>query len=333
MSTIKDVAKKLGVSVSTVSKGLNGAKDISEEMRQLVLETAVEMGYATKHTRRLSKSKVCILVNADYFEIDDVNSFGHEIVIGFKLAAARRNCHVDVIKTRYENRKNQKYDSFLLENGYRGCFILGLSLNDAYTKQLLNTTFPTVSLDNYIPSNKKTAYVGTDNFEGIDIAINELLDHGHENISLLNFDLNSLVGCERSSAFQHSLTKRNISLNNNWMVSWLDLIEKEKNKTIKKFLDDGVTAFLCSSDNIAYDFISKLEALGKKIPEDCSVIGFDDLPCSQSVGPGLTSIRQDRVSLGKSAFNLLEELTNGVAISKILLRPELVSRNSVRKIK
>ena len=76
MATIKDIAQRLGVAVSTVSKGLNGASDISAEMRQLVLDTAVEMGYASKKIRSNGNRKVCILIeNMDYENIDQFGGF------------------------------------------------------------------------------------------------------------------------------------------------------------------------------------------------------------------------------------------------------------------
>ena len=86
---------RLGIAVSTVSKGLNGASDISDDMRQLVLDTAVEMGYASKKLKAGSTRKVCILIeNMDYENIDQ---FGYEIIMGFKLSAARRHWEVSVI--------------------------------------------------------------------------------------------------------------------------------------------------------------------------------------------------------------------------------------------
>ena len=95
MATIKDIANRLGVSVSTVSKGLNGASDISEELRQMVLDTAVEMGYSTKRSKKEENRKLCILIeNMDYESIDE---FGYDLVLGFKQNAFRHNWDVDII--------------------------------------------------------------------------------------------------------------------------------------------------------------------------------------------------------------------------------------------
>ena len=113
MATIKDIAKKLGIATSTVSKGLNGAKDISEETRQLVLDTAVEMGYAVKRVQRKGTHKVCILI--ENMEYNSIDQFGYEIIVGFKLAAARRHFDVTVLPTNLNMQAEEKYDSFMLK--------------------------------------------------------------------------------------------------------------------------------------------------------------------------------------------------------------------------
>ena len=107
MVTIRDIAQRLGIAVSTVSKGLNGAPDVSAETRQLVLDTAVEMGYAAKRARRQAQPKVCVLV--ENMEYANIGQFGYEIVAGFRLAAAARGWAVDVLPTTPEAQARTKY--------------------------------------------------------------------------------------------------------------------------------------------------------------------------------------------------------------------------------
>ena len=158
MVTIRDIAQRLGIAVSTVSKGLNGAPDVSAETRQLVLDTAVEMGYAAKRARRQAQPKVCVLV--ENMEYANIGQFGYEIVAGFRLAAAARGWAVDVLPTTPEAQARTKYGSLLLEGGYGGAFILGLTPQDAYMRALAGTGTPTVLLDNCVP-NASVGYVGT----------------------------------------------------------------------------------------------------------------------------------------------------------------------------
>ena len=172
MATIRDIAEKLGVSISTVSKGLNGAADISEELRQLVLDTAVEMHYTTKRMRKESNKKLCIFV--EHAQHDMPNSFAYDIILGFKQAAYRDNWDIDIIPITPEFQTTEKYDTYMLKNGYSGAFLVGFGLQDEWMYQLISTTFPTVLFDNYIPKNPNIAYVGADSFEGIDTAVEHL---------------------------------------------------------------------------------------------------------------------------------------------------------------
>lgn len=82
MVTIKDIANRLGISVSTVSKGLNGASDISEDLRQMVLDTAVEMGYQSKKMKKDENKKLCLFI--ENMEYETANQFGYEIILGFR---------------------------------------------------------------------------------------------------------------------------------------------------------------------------------------------------------------------------------------------------------
>ena len=173
MATIKDIANKLGISVSTVSKGLNGASDISEALRQTVLDTAVEVGYITKKMKKEEHKKLCIFIeNMDY---ETNNQFGYEIILGFKQAAYRDKWDITVLPINPTFQMQEKYDTYMLKNSYRGGFLLGFSLQDNWMGQLNSTTIPTVLFDNYIRKNPNVAYVGTDSFEGIDIAMEHLI--------------------------------------------------------------------------------------------------------------------------------------------------------------
>lgn len=327
MATIKDIATKLGIAVSTVSKGLNGANDISEDMRQRVLDTAVEMGYASKKIQKFGNRKVCILI--ENMEYENIDQFGYEIIVGFKLSAARRHCDVSVIPTNLNMQTQEKFDSFMLKHGFSGAFLLGFALHDDYIKQLEKTSVPTVLLDNYIP-NKHVGYVGTDGYNGFDLAIKYLEENGHNNIALLNGSKNSMVTDERYLAFLQSMERYSLKVNPKLTANGYYVPECAKNH-VATFLENGATAIVCASDLIASGVIAELVRLNKRVPQDVSVIGFDDLPIAQHLTPTLTTIRQDRVSIGKSAFMMLEELISGVSISKLLLKPELIIRNSTGK--
>lgn len=325
MATIKDIAERLGIAVSTVSKGLNGASDISADMRQLVLDTAVEMGYASKKLKSKGSRKVCILIeNMDYENIDQ---FGYEIIMGFKLSAARRHWEVSVIPSDLNMQTAEKYDTYMLKNGFSGAFLLGFSLHDDWVKQLNKTTVPTVLLDNYIPVNSHVGYVGTDSTEGITLAVNHLVSLGHKRIAFLNGSKNSMVSDERYQAFIQSMNENGLRPDDK-LIEYGYYVPDCAKYHVPGFLENGATAILCASDLIASGVIAEVLRHGLRVPEDISVIGFDDLPIASQLTPPLTTIRQDRIDLGKSAFLLLDGLVQDVSVSKMLLRAKFMERAS-----
>ena len=211
MATIKDIANRLGVSVSTVSKGLNGASDISDELRQMVLDTAVEMGYATKRSKKVENRKLAIFIeNMDY---EAATQFGYEIVLGFKQNAFRHNWDVTVIPVTPAFQLAEKYDTYMLKNGFCGAFLVGFALHDEWMKQLEQTTMPTVLFDNYIKKNPNVAYIGTDNYEGIDAAVDHLYTLGHKKIAFLNGSLHSMVSEQRQEAYYNSMKAHGLEIN------------------------------------------------------------------------------------------------------------------------
>lgn len=330
MATIKDIAERLGIAVSTVSKGLNGASDISDEMRQLVLDTAVEMGYASKKLRSKTTRKVCILIeNMDY---ENIEQFGYEIIMGFKQSAARRHWEVTVIPSDLNMQTAEKFDTYMLKNGFSGAFLLGFSLHDDWVKQLSRTTVPTVLLDNYIPVNPHVGYVGTDSMEGIALAVDHLYSLGHRKIAFLNGSKNSMVSDERYQAFVQSMEDHELKPDERLMEYGYYVPDCAKYH-VPTFLDNGATAILCASDLIASGVIAEVKKHGLRVPEDVSVVGFDDLPVASQLVPPLTTIRQDRTDLGKSAFLLLDGLVHNVTVSKMLLRAKFIQRSSTAPAK
>lgn len=325
MITIKDIANRLGIAVSTVSKGLNNASDISEETRQLVLDTAIEMGYTSKKLKASGSRRVCIFIeNMDY---ENIEQFGYEIIVGFKLSAARRKWDVSVIPTNLNLQTTEKYDSYMLKNGYSGAFLLGFTLHDDWVKQLNKTTVPTVLLDNYIEKNVHVGYVGTDSFEGIDSAVGHLYDLGHEKIAFLNGAKNSMVSEQRRQAFINSMIKQGL-VPEEKLIQYGYYVPDCAKDHVPGFLESGATAIMCASDLIATGVIAEVLRHGLRVPEDISVIGFDDLPIASQLSPSLTTIRQDRTDLGKSAFLLLDGLVHGISTSKLLLRAKFITRES-----
>lgn len=328
MATIKEIANRLGVSVSTVSKGLNGASDISEELRQMVLDTAVEMGYATKKSKKEENRKLCIFIeNMDY---ETNNQFGYEIVLGFKQNAFRHKWDVTVVPVTPSFQLAEKYDTYMLKHGYCGAFLLGFALHDEWMKQLETTTMPTVLFDNHIKKNPNVCYIGTDNYEGIDIAIDHLYALGHKKIAFLNGSLHSMVSEQRQEAYYQSMKSHGLEIKES-LTAYGYYVADSAKYHVPTFLGEGATAILCGNDLIASGVITECQLRGFRVPEDISVIGFDDIPISSMLEPPLTTVRQERGELGKCAYVILNSLIHHISISKTLIRPQLIERESTAR--
>lgn len=330
MVTIKDIAKELGLAPSTISKSLNNADDISDETKKIVYEAALRMGYRTKRLKNsigLSERRICILIeNMDY---ENHDQFGYDLILGFKNAAANRNWHVDILPTSLNalTPAANNYDTFMLQNKYSGGFMIGFSMHNDYLQHLRRTKIPTVLFDNHITDNMKVGYVATDCYEGIRLALIHLKELGHKKIAFLNGTKNTMISYERINAFQQIMNELNLNVYDDLLENGYYVPDCAKYH-VPKFIKNGATAIVCASDLIASGVINEITRHGYSVPEDISVIGFDDLPFSTRLSPPLTTIKQDRLSLGKSALILLDGLINDIPISKMILHAELIKRNS-----
>ncbi|MCM1103455.1 MAG: LacI family transcriptional regulator [Clostridium sp.] len=324
-TTIKDIANRLGVSISTVSKGLNGASDISEDLRQFVLDTAIEMGYQTKKMKKTENKKLALFIeNMSY---DTQESFGYDLILGFRQVALRDDWDVTILPVTPDFQARNKYDSYLLKNGYSGAFLVGFALQDPWMGQLAHCKVPTVLLDNFIDRNTYVGSVETDSAEGIDIAVEHLIRLGHTKIAFFNGSPHSMITARRYDAFVTSMESRHIPINPD-LVTFGHYVKDSAKYHVPKLLSSGATAIICSSDSIAEGVIDECTKRGVRVPQDVSVIGFDDLPFAASLTPPLTTVRQDRLDLGKGAYHVLSNLINHVSISRTVMHAKLIERES-----
>lgn len=325
MVTIKDIANKLGIAPSTVSKGLNDANDISPELKQLVLDTAIEMGYVSKKMKKETRKRLCVFVENMLYKNED--DFGFDLILGFKQAAIRDNWEITVVDITCEMQEAEPYDRYMVKNNYHGGFLMGFALKDPWITQLEHTTIPTVLLDNYIRKNPNVAYIGTDSFEGIDLAIEHLKMLGHKKIALLNGSPDSMVTANRHDAFLISMKNHNLPVYDN-LIAYGHYVEESAKYHFSNLINNGATAIICGNDLLAIGVLKECKKLHVRVPEDISVIGYDNLPIASSVSPALTTINQDRIDLGKTAYAALFWLIAKVPISRSLLRPELIIRGT-----
>lgn len=328
MATLDDIARELGVSKSTVSKALSGAKDVSKAMRQSVLEKAVELGYS-RSARGNDLPKVAVFVsNMEYTKPDD---FGYDLVVGFRKVAEPSGFQVDLIPLDQQTQREISYDSFMMRENYCGSLFLGLSLLDPWIKDFETCKTPTVLYDNHIGSNPRVSHVGVNNTEGMELAVRYLKQLGHRKIGYLSSALQAYVYQQRYYSFFQAMKSNGLHMDEE-LAGNAYFINECLTNHLPRILDAGCTAIVCSHDILAHSVMVHCKELGRRVPEDISILGFDDIPLCKYTLPPLSTIRQNRTNIGKSAFFALLNQINEVHVSSLLLHPELVIRNSCASI-
>lgn len=325
VATLDDIAKRLGTTKGTVSKALNGAPDVSETMRKAVLETAIELGY-NKLPRVDNGKRICIFVeNMEYQKPED---FGYGIISGFRKATEPAGYSVEVVPLSPSLERSLSYDSYMLLEGYHGALFLGLTFDDPWMEELKTCRTPTVLFDTRVPGNPNVTYLSIDNNEAMNMAVARLKELGHEKIGYLGGALGSYVFQIRHSAFLDALRIHQLPADpelTGYSYHTSECLEQH----LPRLLAEGCTAIICSHDLLAHAVMVHCRELSLRIPEDISVIGVDDLPLCRYTVPPLSSIRQDREELGKSASHALIAQMNQIPVSCLLLHAELIQRDSM----
>ena len=324
MATLDDIARELGVSKSTVSKALNGAKDVSKAMRQTVLEKAVEMGYSRTARSAEPLRLAVFVINMEYTKPED---FGYDLVMGFRQAAEPSGYQVEMIPLTHQLQLDTHYDTYMVKNNYSGALLLGLSLLDPWMKDFETCKTPAILYDNHISNNPRVTHIGVDNAAGMEMAVKYLKDLGHTNIGYLSSALQAYVYRQRHTAFFRAMEANGLYMDDSRNGN-ADFINDCLSMHLPRILDAGCTAIVCSHDLLANSVMVHLKEMGLRIPDDISIVGFDDIPMCRFTFPALTTIRQDRINIGKSAFYAMLNQLNNVHPSSLLLHPELVERAS-----
>ena len=329
MATLQEIADKLGISKGTVSKALNGAPDISEALQKTVVEAAVEMGYhKPRHPGKARK--LCILI--EHMEYQKPHHFGYELILGFRQMAEPAGYTVDIVPVTEELQNSLSYDAFMLCHDYLGAFVLGFSLTDPWMEHFPGSHTPAVLYDNYISSHPHIATVGVDNQEGMDLAVSHLRRLGHTRIGYLSHALDSHIMRVRRESFLQAMHHQGLAADDS-LTGSSHYISHCMEKHLPRLLyDQHVTALICSHDQIANAAVIQCQQMSFRVPEEISIVGFDDLPFCAYTSPPLTTIRQDRLQLGKSGYYALASLLSGIPIGTLLLHARLVVRNSTNQI-
>jgi LacI family transcriptional regulator len=328
--TLADVARRAGVSIATVSYALNGRAGVGEETRAHVLRIAEEVGFRPNRLAsglRTGQTRVLGLVLADI-----TNPFYPEIAGGVIAAAAEAGYEVFLSHSGVEGELDVESVRALCDQRCAALIFTSLMATDGpLIVDVLSTGVPLVQVVRRV-AGVETDFVGIDDRAGAREAAQHLLDLGHRELAMLLGPLDSSASNERALGFREALAAAGIEPDPARLVE-CQLTVAAGYEAAKRLLAAGGAppqAVLCGNDLIALGAIDALADHGLSVPDDVSVVGFDDIWFSSSRLVQLTSVRQPRDAMGRAAVSLaLARLADPeIAARDVILPHELVVRRT-----
>ena len=323
---IKEIAEALHLSISTVSKALNGAFDVSKETKEKVLEYAKTHGYKSRDERLTVKKRrrLCVL----YANINTSSQTNIILPLALSFSKYARGNNFEVIQQPIEA-IDDTYDNFMKKNNYDGAFIAGLNYKSPLMKELKTTSIPTVLYDNVLVG-EKIATINNENINTLTKIIKILCSKGHTKIGFIHGDKDSFVSNERFAGYIIGQVMNNIEYNPKY-VYYGNFSEESGILAASYFKNTDVTAIVCASDIIAVGLIRGLEKEGLSVPDDISVTGYDDLEISRYFKPSITTIKQDLDLIGEKAFMLLTSMMMNRSSQRIVISGDILIRESIKE--
>ena len=337
MVTIYDIARATGYSAPTVSRALTGTGKLTQATRKKIISTANEMGYEPNSIARSLSTKKTNLIGIIYDDVQMSRGFTHPLFSG-------------VLNTFRETVEKQGYDIIFLSRHFKmsylahACYraVEGVAIINPETgeynsyEEFAKSDIPCVSTSAIIPG---ICSVLSENEEAGYIAAKHLVAMGHKKIAYISgpYDSFSKSAIERLHGFQRGLKEYGLSLDESHIEKCDTWIEESGKKAFSRLYErhSDITAVFSSSDLLARGIIQYANEKNISLPNDLSVIGFDDDSASSFLTPSLTTFRQDSATIAEVASELLINAINGKPIQDEFVRipADFIIRNSVKDMR
>ena len=333
MTTIKDISRLANVSIAAVSKVTNGDySSVSETTKERILKIVKELKYKPN---RIAKGLVTNKTNIIGLMVSDItNPFFASLAKGVEDRAGSYGYNVILCNTDEKSEKEITYIDLLLQYNAAGVIVTSSpNPEKEHILELAENNTPFVAIDRSISTNNYSIFV--DNFRGTYISTEYLIQKGHTKLAFIGGEPPGTGINQRLNGYLQAL--RDYTLEENGELVCIDTYHSESGyKNANMLLDKGFsfTGVVCGNDLIAFGVIKALKERGLRVPEDISIIGYDDIYLSSLFDPSLTTIRQPIYDMGSHAVDVLIRLIKGEnVIEKVkYFGPELVERDSVANI-
>ncbi|WP_059043878.1 LacI family DNA-binding transcriptional regulator [Paenibacillus rubinfantis] len=332
--SMQDIANRLQISKNAVSLALMDKKGVSEEMRRLVQQTAREMGYGPYAPQESGKANILVLVPERIMSYQDNDHFQffHDMIWGLERSARKKGLNAVITPLDRETETTRSLPGPFADIPYRGVILFGIAEQD-YAKRIWELDTPLVLMDSYYRDLPCPA-VTSANLEGAYTAVRHLIEAGHRRIGFIGPTNLSTSHEERWFGYEKAIKEQGLFIREADCLT----ISKGYDYTAAEMADflDGLrewpTAFFCGNDRIAYLLAGLLKERSKRMPEDVSIAGFDDLPYVNSEGLSMTTMRVEKERMCDAAIQLLlSELGRTREAIHWQVEPTLVVRDSVAR--
>lgn len=326
-----DIAKELGVSTVTVSKALSDQKGVSEEMREKIKELAAQMGYKAVGSGKDGghpSYNIGVLVLETY--IEKYSSFYWEFYQKINASAGKENCFVLLEFLGTESEEQLALPKLIQENKIDGLMILG-QLSTEYLEMLReHTNVPKVYMDFYDRRVQADSVI-SNSFYGAYHVTDYLFEMGHEEIGYVGTVLVTESITDRYLGYYKAIMEHGKEPRKEWMIQ-----DRESHIEIYEQLElpkDLPSAFVCNSDLAASKLIKALKEKGYRVPEDISVVGYDDYLYPGLCDIGITTYSVDMEKMSQVGMEMLLERMGGSENPYIMqvIEGKFIKRDSVQE--
>ncbi len=332
--TIKDVAKKANVSISTVSRVINDSKPVSDEIKKRVLEVIRETGYTPNPVARslvMKKSHTIGVIVPDI-----ASSYVGEVLNAMEEIAKAYAYEIILCNSYGEKEQELKYLNLLNSKQVEGIIFITYRLTQEHKDFIDLNKLPVVMVNRKMQEEDNIYSVTVDHFDASYEMTKYLIDQGHKKIALIrNGTTTEIFGIDQLSGYRKALEEGGLEVDDSLIFDGYFRAEKAY-EAVQQMIDDKnlPSVIFATADDMAVGAMNALYDNGYKIPEDVSVVGFYDTKMSSLFRPKLTTIRQPIYDMGAVAIRLLIKLIKGeeVADNMVLLPHELIVRDSCRKM-
>lgn len=331
--TLKDIARRVGVSVTTVSRALGGYEDVAEATREKVLHAAEELGYYPSATaRQLQKRRTdTIGFVIPTFGPRFSDPYFSELLAGIGNEAARHNFDL-LVSTRSPDSPEEEEAYRRLVDGRRvdGVLVVRTRVDDPRLSFLKQRHFPFVAFGRS-HADENSPYLDVDGHHGLYQAVRHLIDLGHRRIAYISAPLNLTFALHRLQGYRDALQENGLRYDEG-LVLVGHLTEEDGYQAAHRLLalDRPPTAIAVANDLMALGAMRAAHERGLTVGRDVAITGFDDIPLAAHAHPPLTTVRQPIYEIGRRVCRMLIQVIKGEPLAErhILLEPTLVIRES-----